>query len=276
MSKVLLMMAVLAADSAREVSPLVAEGVHLYKRGRYSEAVKVLERALATTVTEVTQRSYARSYLAACYDAQNDAASAAKTFKAMIEEDPDATIDASRFSPDLVALFEKVKRETPVPVRPKVETPDSNAQQLAAVPQVTVPIEPAAPAQWQVRVRSQLELGPPAPGLHGAVAVTGGLRLSSGITLEAGPLVSGTFGAIARAGWSGSFNRIRPSAALEIPVVFTGPLSAGVGASAGVGYDVTPWLTFGAEVPVYWLFAAPEWATKRFYAFGALTVAARY
>ena len=59
-------------------------------------------------------------------------------------------------------------------------------------------------------------------------------------------------------------------------MLFTGALSAGVGGSVGVGYDVTPWLTTGVEVPAYWLFTAPEWATKRFYAFGALTVAARY
>ena len=136
MSRILLLVALLAVD------PLVVEGVQHYKRGRYPEAVKVLERALATVVTEVGQRNYARAYLAAAYDAQHDSASATKTFRAMVEEDADATIDASRFSPELVALFERVKSERPARTEPVVRAEVSPPSKSILRPETLKPSPP--------------------------------------------------------------------------------------------------------------------------------------
>jgi hypothetical protein len=117
----------------------------------------------------------------------------------------------------------------------------SNAEQEAA----QGPVGSRTP--WTVRVRTQLELTPPAQKLHGAIAALLGVRVGPSWVVEAGALVSGTSGVLGRVAWTPTSYWIRPLLAVEVPVLFSGPPSVGVGGSAGLQARLTEWLSVGVE-----------------------------
>jgi hypothetical protein len=102
-----------------------------------------------------------------------------------------------------------------------------------------------------------------------AAAVMVGYQIVPAFALELGGLVGSNPGALVRAAWI-PFNatgKVKPLVALEVPLLFTSPLSAGVGLTLGVHYQPARWISLGLEAPAVWFFNAPSWATQRRYLF---------
>ncbi|MBI5545326.1 MAG: hypothetical protein HY901_15660, partial [Deltaproteobacteria bacterium] len=133
---------------------------------------------------------------------------------------------------------------------------------------------------WRVTAGFQLL---PSDHLSGAWSVSVGAQLGDLLSVELGALLSGvvdrsaSVGALARLNLV-PFNqrgRVRPLLALELPLLATPDFSMGAGGAVGLEFLPMPWLALGLEVPVYYMFVAPQEA-RQLYWFIAPRVGVRF
>jgi hypothetical protein len=94
---------------------------------------------------------------------------------------------------------------------------------------------------------------------YGATVLLAGYGLGDALTFSGGVMLAQPIGFLARAAWApwNAGGTLRPVVALEVPLLLTAPVALGAGASVGIEYAPLPWLVVGAEVPVFFFFAAP-------------------
>jgi hypothetical protein len=104
--------------------PLIDQGEKFYSDGNYMGAIRLLERVLASGTAARTQ---AQLYLAASHFAAGDRDAAQRVLAALFDEEPNAKIDADKFPPPFVKVFEdarpKAKPATPPPDQPATSVP---------------------------------------------------------------------------------------------------------------------------------------------------------
>src|SRR3954451_20043421 len=83
--------------SALAEDPAVGVGVDLYRHGDYKGAVITLKKALNQGVSDPSDRSTARIYLASSYEARGQKDDARKTLAELFRENPAVPIDSALF-----------------------------------------------------------------------------------------------------------------------------------------------------------------------------------
>jgi len=106
----LLGVAPLASADAPPARQLLDEAIELFNRGSVDESVQLLERARRAT-REPKLLGQIELYLGLNHAAERRTARARQAFAEALGHDPSLRLDAYRTKPELVALFEAVRRE---------------------------------------------------------------------------------------------------------------------------------------------------------------------
>lgn len=143
--------------------PIVNRGVRAYDGGDYARAIKLLEPALGAGVADLSERTRARTFLAAAHFASGDSAAVDRTLEALFRDDPGARVDSGLFPPPFVQRFEQLKaRAAAVPA---VAAPPNSPPPPAPVTQVPPPANDAPVPSADV-AKKQEEGGGFAPGIY--------------------------------------------------------------------------------------------------------------
>jgi hypothetical protein len=143
--------------------PVIDQGEKFYSEGNYMGAIRLLERVLASGTAARTQ---ARLYLAASHFAAGDRDAAQRVLAALFAEDPNAKIDADKFPPPFVKVFEDARPKA----KPAEAPPNPNH-----VPANVEPPPPAPPPP------DQLHEPTPAPAPPRRTSALGFIPLVAGV-----------------------------------------------------------------------------------------------